>query len=709
MVLGTAFAILALLARSAFPMTIAPTDYNGDYYDYSDYGDPCDYIDEREIRRAYEGEAVELRCPLADCITPSSPISWFKDGKAFPWTDQSAETIQMKGDLNETLEIYPVQIAQDNGTYRCEGFNGTERLVGQISLHVKLAPTKQSPVILHPTTNGMHKEYRRLGQNVTFSCHAYFGVQQIIKQVYWLVDGHFIDDTDRIKEGYTTREDEKGKEFVNGTLIITDIKPEDYSQYTCVAKNLFGNETAQVQLVEGDDPRSESAVKEDLNEEMQQYKNGAAGGGAVLMMVCVLALVYYWKKLEIRLMIKDKFMPFEEGDTIEHTSEGDEDFQFHEQELHVTHFTMDVKLQQNARVLLSQEKGPKGVTYEIIIGSDNNTRSAIRRHVYGMLTDQREVSSSTPQILSGNEWKTFWVSFKDGIIEVGTPGEDPFLKWVQGEHLNVKYLGFMNGSRAKGKLRFSDLGQKEYDVFILYDIQQIGFVKNLLLPFLEKTCRCVVRIEHRDFDGGTDTFENYVEFIQRSRRVLFVLSPNYVKNQWMKFASCVALDEMLREKARIVMIEYLPIKDQEDFETLKIFNEQVQKLMKAVTCIKWSDQAETRTDHRFWRELRYNMPKKRVLTRKSSAWELLRQRSVQADSVVSNSVVRFGFRRQRSTLSDGVADYSRESKERSTLSDDSAIIAEDDREEATTPCLRFIDETCVCNDRSSMLEKETVL
>ncbi|XP_019624126.1 PREDICTED: uncharacterized protein LOC109469837 isoform X2 [Branchiostoma belcheri] len=705
MVLGTVFAIL-LFARSASPLTVAPTlDSSTDGYDDNWDYDPCDYIDEHEIHKAYEEEEVQMRCPLADCIFPNSPFSWYKDGREFPWTDPPSERITLRGDLRETLEIDSVQIDPDNGTYRCEGVNGTERLVGYISLHVKPAKTKHSPNIQQPFCSDPCVEYRRPGQNVNITCRAYMGVQQVITQVYWITNGAFIKDTGRIHhEGpHIEREDKERKVYVTRALFITDIRPGDYRKYTCVAKNEYGNHTVPVELREGDDPNAPPVFGDDVREKMQQYRNGAAGGGAVLITLCLLAMVYYWKKLEIRLMIKDKFMPFEEGDTIEYTSGGDEDYLFHEQELHVTHFTMDVKLQENARVLLSQGKGHEGVTYEIIIGSDNNTRSAIQRKTVrgAQVSDQREVSASTPHILSSDEWKTFWVSFKDGHIEVGIPGEDPFLRWVEAGPLNIKYLGYMNGSRAKGKLRFSDLGQKEYDVFILYDIEQLGFVKNLLLPFLEKTCRCVVRIEHRDFIGGSDKYEDYVEFIERSRRVLFVLSPNYVKNQWMKFASCVALDEMLREKARIVMIEYQPIKDQEDFETLKIFNEQVQKLMKAVTCIKWSDEAENRTDHRFWRELRYNMPKKRVLSRQSSAWELLRQRSVVADSVVSNSIVRFGFRRQRSTLSDGVADYNRL---RSTFSDDSTVIAEDDCEE-----LCFVDETSPCNNRNSRLEMETVL
>eukprot|EP00058_Branchiostoma_floridae_P024229 XP_002609719.1 hypothetical protein BRAFLDRAFT_102466 [Branchiostoma floridae] len=579
MVLGTAFVILALLARAAFPVTVAPTDYmyDEDYYeyDYANY-DPCDYIDDLEIHKAHEGEEVTMRCSLADCIIPSSPFSWFKDDKAYPWTDRPTERISLRGPLHEMLEIDSVQIAGDNGTYR-------------------FSMTTLPPIILYPmdTSTSAYVEYRRLGQNVTFTCTAYLGVQQVIKQVYWLVNGTFINGKDRVKEGpHTEREDETGREFVNRTLVITDIQPEDYREYTCVAKNLFGNVTAQVQLTEGDDPNS-SPVKEDLKEEMQQYRNGAAGGGAVLLMLCVLATVYYWKKLEIRLMIKDKFMPFEEGDTIEHMSDGDEDFQFHEQELHVTHFTMDIKLQQNARVLLSQEKD---------------------------------------------------------TIEHMSDGDEDFQFHEQELHVTHFTMDIKLQQNARVLLS-QEKGQKEYDVFILYDIEQFEFVKNLLLPFLEKTCRCVVRIEHRDFTGGTELYDNYIEFIERSRRVLFVLSPNYVKNQWMKFASCVALDEMLREKARIVMIEYQPIKDQDDFE-----------------------------------------------------------RSVVADSIVSNSIVRFGFRRQRSTLSDGVADYNRENK-RSTFSDDNAIIAEDDHEEVhvTTPCLHFIDETRVCNESSSMLEKETVL
>ena len=56
--------------------------------------------------------------------------------------------------------------------------------------------------------------------------------------------------------------------------------------------------------------------------------------------------------------------------------------------------------------------------YEVVIGGWSNTKSVIRRARQGDI----EVEASTPEILSCNSFKFFWVTWEDGIIEVGAGG-----------------------------------------------------------------------------------------------------------------------------------------------------------------------------------------------------------------------------------------------------------------------------------------------
>ena len=56
--------------------------------------------------------------------------------------------------------------------------------------------------------------------------------------------------------------------------------------------------------------------------------------------------------------------------------------------------------------------------YEVVIGGWSNSKSVIRRARQGHI----EVEASTPDILSCNSMKFFWVTWEDGIIEVGAGG-----------------------------------------------------------------------------------------------------------------------------------------------------------------------------------------------------------------------------------------------------------------------------------------------
>ena len=52
--------------------------------------------------------------------------------------------------------------------------------------------------------------------------------------------------------------------------------------------------------------------------------------------------------------------------------------------------------------------------YEVVIGGSDNTKTWIRNSTYGV----NEVIADTPDILSPNEYRSFWIKWANGLIEV---------------------------------------------------------------------------------------------------------------------------------------------------------------------------------------------------------------------------------------------------------------------------------------------------
>jgi hypothetical protein len=82
-------------------------------------------------------------------------------------------------------------------------------------------------------------------------------------------------------------------------------------------------------------------------------------------------------------------------------------------------------------------------------------------------------------------------------------------------------------------------GQYEFDVFISYSHKDAKWVTDILLPRLEKTGLRVC-IDNRDFVAGETAIVNMQDSIKNSRRILLVLTPNWVKSRWTKLEAEIA-------------------------------------------------------------------------------------------------------------------------------------------------------------------------
>lgn len=73
-----------------------------------------------------------------------------------------------------------------------------------------------------------------------------------------------------------------------------------------------------------------------------------------------------------------------------------------------------------------------------------------------------------------------------------------------------------------------------YDAFISYSHKDSAWVRNTLLPHLEREGLCVC-IDYRDFEVGVPSLVNMENAVKRSRKTLLVLTPDWVASKWTEF------------------------------------------------------------------------------------------------------------------------------------------------------------------------------
>lgn len=80
---------------------------------------------------------------------------------------------------------------------------------------------------------------------------------------------------------------------------------------------------------------------------------------------------------------------------------------------------------------------------------------------------------------------------------------------------------------------------ESFDVFISYSHRDAEWVKDWLLPRLEAAGLSVC-VDFRDFKIGVPSLINMENAVERSRKTLLVLTPNWVKSEWTKFESLLS-------------------------------------------------------------------------------------------------------------------------------------------------------------------------
>ncbi|XP_029792970.1 interleukin-18 receptor 1 isoform X2 [Suricata suricatta] len=153
---------------------------------------------------------------------------------------------------------------------------------------------------------------------------------------------------------------------------------------------------------------------------------------------------------------------------------------------------------------------------------------------------------------------------------------------------------------------------KTYDAFVSYlkdcgpeNGEEHTFAVEILPRVLEKHFGYKLCIYERDVVPGGAVVDEIHSLIEKSRRLIIVLSQSYMSNE-VRYELESGLHEALVErKIKIILIEFTPVSD-------FTFFPQSLKLLKSHRVLKWNADKPLSYNSRFWKNLLYLMPAKMV-------------------------------------------------------------------------------------------------
>ncbi|XP_053445729.1 interleukin-18 receptor 1 isoform X2 [Nycticebus coucang] len=153
---------------------------------------------------------------------------------------------------------------------------------------------------------------------------------------------------------------------------------------------------------------------------------------------------------------------------------------------------------------------------------------------------------------------------------------------------------------------------KTYDAFVSYlkecrpeNGEEYTFAVEILPRVLEKHFGYKLCIFERDVMPGGAVVDEIHSLIEKSRRLIIVLSKSYMSNEVRYELESGFHEALVERKIKIILIEFTPFKD-------FTFLPQSLMLLKSHRVLKWKAEESLSYNSRFWKNLLYLMPAKTV-------------------------------------------------------------------------------------------------
>ncbi|XP_065533828.1 interleukin-18 receptor 1 isoform X2 [Lathamus discolor] len=185
------------------------------------------------------------------------------------------------------------------------------------------------------------------------------------------------------------------------------------------------------------------------------------------------------------------------------------------------------------------------------------------------------------------------------------------IKKVTDEDMNRNFTCMLQADeRTQTKIVKLKKDGKEYDAFVSYLKDCISptedereFALKILPMILEENFGYKLCIFERDVSPGRAVVDDIHSFIDKSRRLIIILSQNYISDRAIYELESGLHKALVERKTKIILIEYMPISDYS-------FLPESLSLLPSKRVVKWKKDKSLHVNSRFWKNLRYLMPAK---------------------------------------------------------------------------------------------------
>ncbi|KAI4587876.1 hypothetical protein MJG53_020554, partial [Ovis ammon polii x Ovis aries] len=204
-----------------------------------------------------------------------------------------------------------------------------------------------------------------------------------------------------------------------------------------------------------------------------------------------------------------------------------------------------------------------------------------------------------------------------GLAGMLTTGALFYMYWIE---IVLLYRTYQSKDETLGD-------QKEFDAFVSYakwspfeseaslSLSEETLALNLLPDVLENKYGYTLCLLERDVAPGGVYTEDIVSVIKKSRRGIFILSPNYVSGPSI-FELQAAVNLALEDQTlKLILIKFSSFQEPESLPHL------VRRALRVLPTVTWKGLKSVPPNSRFWTQIRYHMP---VKSSRGVTWNHLR-------------------------------------------------------------------------------------
>ena len=141
----------------------------------------------------------------------------------------------------------------------------------------------------------------------------------------------------------------------------------------------------------------------------------------------------------------------------------------------------------------------------------------------------------------------------------------------------------------------SDAGNKLFDAYISYSVQDDMFVRQVISAELEMTSSYRLCLHHRDLPASNNVADTVIRAAEAAERTLIILSNNFVKNEWSRYDYKSGLLQAVNNGSKKLIFVILG-----NIE-LGMMDPNLRLLLKNNIVLQWGDGL-------FWEKLKYSLP-----------------------------------------------------------------------------------------------------